>query len=65
MTKTSGTYLGLTVASAVLSQLAYELGRGSIPIPDAWQWTVPLISAALVAITAWLPPVLGKSRRGE
>lgn len=57
MSQTSSAYILLTCASAVLSQLAIELGRGTVPIPHGWEWVVPLISAALVALTARLPKI--------
>lgn len=54
---TSVQYLLLSVASAVLSQLAVELGRGNVPIPAGYEWTVSLLSAGIVALTARLPKV--------
>lgn len=63
MSQTTAQYILLSCANAVLAQLAIELGRGQVPIPAGYEWTVPLLSAALVALTATLPKV--RRGRGE
>lgn len=50
-------YGGLMVANAVLCQLAIELGAGRVPLPESWQWVVPILSAGLVALTSLLPRI--------
>lgn len=45
----------LVVANAVLAQLAIELGAGRVPVPPEAQWAVPVVIAALTALTALLP----------
>ncbi len=49
----------LAVANAVLTQLAVELGKGTVPIPASWAWAVPILGAGIVALTMLLPKIGG------
>lgn len=53
--QTMWSYIGLMVVSALVGQFTYELGAGRVPIPEAWWWLVPILSAGLIALTGALP----------
>lgn len=58
MTSMNGAaYATLAVLSALLTAFAVQLGAGKVPIPDDWQWVVPILSAGLVAVTSLLPRI--------
>lgn len=48
-------YALAVIANFVLTAFAIQLGAGKVPIPEASQWTVPLISAAVTAALMFLP----------
>lgn len=43
------------IASFVLTAFAVELGKGTVPIPEQWQWTVPILNAAITGALIFLP----------
>lgn len=43
------------VLSYGLTAFAIQLGAGKVPIPEAWQWTVPIIGALITASLMLLP----------
>lgn len=50
-------YGALIVAQAMASQLAIEIGAGRVPVPERWQWMLPVAQAGLMAISLLLPSV--------
>lgn len=50
-------YGGLMVLQAMVNQLSIEIGAGRVPIPPAWQWVMPVVSAGLVTLSILLPSV--------
>lgn len=50
-------YGALIVLQAMASQLSIEIGAGRVPMPAAWQWTMPILSAGLVTLSVLLPSV--------
>ena len=58
MTKWEGAgYAGLIVMQAMCSQLAIEIGSGRVPMPERWQWILPVAQAGLMALSLLLPSV--------
>jgi hypothetical protein len=43
------------ILSFVLTAFAIELGKGTVPIPDQYQWLVPIINAAVTGALIFLP----------
>lgn len=47
----------------VMQQFAIELGAGHVPIPEAWQWTVPILTALIAGLLAVLTPYYSRSEQ--
>jgi hypothetical protein len=45
----------MVVVNVGLTQLGVELARGSVPVPEAAMWAVPICVAMITAATALLP----------
>lgn len=45
------------VASYGLTAFAVQLGAGKVPIPDEWEWVLPILSAVVTATLTLLPRV--------
>lgn len=43
------------VLSFTLTAFAIELGKGTVPIPPEYQWTVPILNAAITGLLIFLP----------
>lgn len=43
------------IANFVLTAFAIQLGAGKVPIPPGWEWTIPLIAAAVTGAMMFLP----------
>lgn len=50
-------YMGLVILNAGLGAFLIQLSAGNVPIPQAWEWTIPILNAMLVMVTAFLPRV--------
>ncbi len=50
-------YAALCVMNLVIGAVILEIGRGTVPIPKEYEWTVPIILAALNGIALFLPRV--------
>jgi hypothetical protein len=48
-------YAALSILNMALGVLAIQLGADKVPIPDAWQWTVPILMAVITGATMYLP----------
>lgn len=48
-------YALAVIANFVLTSFAIQLGAGRVPIPEAWEWITPLISAAVTGALMFLP----------
>lgn len=48
-------YTALIVLSAVVSQVSVMLAAGQLPLPTEWLPFVPLLSAAVTALSTQLP----------
>jgi hypothetical protein len=58
----AGIGAGLTIVLVyVMQQFAIELGAGHVPIPEAWQWTVPILTALIAGLLAVLTPYYSRS----
>lgn len=57
--------VALAVFGAVMGQFAIELGAGHVPIPEAFQWTVPILNAGLVVLVSFLPSPVSRGRSGQ
>jgi hypothetical protein len=53
-------YAALAVLNLVIGALILQIGKGAVPIPESWQWIVPVILAALNGIALFLPRVGGE-----
>lgn len=63
-----GAVIGFGVAFvivAILSQFNIELGKGNVPIPNDWQWAVPIITAGIAAIITVVTPYFSPSQARE
>jgi lipopolysaccharide export LptBFGC system permease protein LptF len=49
------------IVTYTLQQFAVELGAGHVPIPEAWHWTVPIVTALIGGVLATLTPSLRRS----
>jgi len=45
----------LVIMNLVIGAIILEIGKGTVPIPDHLEWTVPIILAALNGISLFLP----------
>lgn len=43
------------IANYGLTAFAIQLGAGKVPIPDRWEWAVPILSAVVTATLILLP----------
>ena len=50
-------YAALVVMNLVIGAVILEVGKGTVPIPEAYQWTVPIILAALNGVSLFLPRI--------
>lgn len=50
-------YALAVIANFILTAFAIQLGAGKVPIPEAWSWVIPLISAAVTGTLMFLPRV--------
>lgn len=48
-------YGALSVLNLMLMAFSQQLGAGNVPIPEAWQWTVPILGAGVIGLTMLLP----------
>lgn len=48
------------VFTYVMQQFAIELGAGHVPIPEQWQWTVPILTALIAGVLAVITPYYSK-----
>lgn len=48
-------YTALAVVNMGLVAFGQQLAAGAVPLPASWAWTVPIISAMVVAATGFLP----------
>lgn len=53
-------YMLLGILAAVIAAFGVELGNGNVPIPPDQAWLVPILSAAIVAVTAAIRKVTGE-----
>lgn len=53
-------YTLLGVLAAIITAFGVELGKGNVPLPPDYAWLVPILSAAIVAVTAAIRKVTGE-----
>lgn len=46
---------GAVILSFLLTAFAVELGKGTVPIPQSYAWTVPIINAGITGALIFLP----------
>lgn len=56
----SALYSLLGILAAIIAAFGVELGKGNVPLPPDLAWTVPILSAAIVAVTAAIRKVTGE-----
>lgn len=56
-TGTRITYAALFVLNVMIGAFLLQVGKGAVPFPASMEWTVPIIVAALNAITWFLPRI--------
>lgn len=57
MSKHGWAYAAAIVANYTLPALAQQLQAGALPIPKDWAGLVPVLTAAITALTMLLPQV--------
>lgn len=50
-------YAALAILNLMIGALLVEIGKGTVPIPEQWQWAVPVLLAALNGLALFLPRV--------
>lgn len=50
-------YAVLVILNAGLVVFAQQLATGAVPLPQEWQWVVPIAVAMVTALAALLPRV--------
>lgn len=53
-------YLAIILAVGALTALQAALAQGQLPVPPEWAWVLPVVNAALVALTARLRQLIGQ-----
>lgn len=53
-------YFILGILSLGVGALCVEIGRGTVPIPAAYSWTVPILLPMLVGLAARLRKLSGE-----
>lgn len=52
-------YIVIMVLVAALVEFSHQLGAGKVPIPDSWEWVVPIATTALISLTVGLEKLVG------
>lgn len=57
---TRALYGALGVTNLIITALILQIGKGVVPFPDGWEWTIPIVVAALNGIALALPRLGGE-----
>lgn len=50
-------YVGIILATVLLSSLGQQLAAGAVPIPKDWAWLTPVLLSGIVSLSTLLPRV--------
>lgn len=48
-------YVGLGILNLMIGTFIYQVGRGEVPFPDNFVWTIPILLTGLNALAMYLP----------